>query len=105
MREQPMRKLGTRVAQSLPEAGEARGRWVGNSSVSQALFLLLFLSQGYELSKIGMLLMLLIFPLLSDMSLFAASKSWVYKDFYFKKVPYWEKIADRERHRRRGAGR
>lgn len=48
------------------------------------LFLLLFLSQGYDLSKIGMLLMLLIFSLLSDMSLFAASKSWVYKDLFFK---------------------
>ena len=47
------------------------------------LFLLLFLSQGYDLSKIGMLLMLLIFPLLSDMSLFAASKSRVYKDLFF----------------------
>ena len=48
------------------------------------LFLLLFLSQGHDLSKTGMLLMLLIFPLLSNMSLFEAAKLCIYKDCFFK---------------------
>lgn len=85
------------------ETGELRGGWgilfCLSVFISPALS-----SQGYELSKIGMLLMLLIFPLLSDMSLFAASKSWVYKDFYFK-VLIGRRQADRCCTRREPAGR